>query len=161
VSFFSFLCFLYLHCRFYPLSSFPLRNPPTTSSLPVLTNSPTPVSLSWYSPTLGHWDFTRPRASPLADVPQDHPLLHKYVWSHGFLHVYTLVGGLVPGSSRGYWLVYIVVLPMGLQTPSAPWVLSLASPLGILCFVQWMAVSIHFCICQALAEPLKRSGSCQ
>ena len=54
VSFFSFLCFLYLHCRFYPLSSFPLRNPPTTSSLPLLTNSPTPASLSWYSPTLGH-----------------------------------------------------------------------------------------------------------
>jgi hypothetical protein len=26
-------------------------------------------------------------------------------WSHGFLHVYSLVGGLVPGSSGGYWLV--------------------------------------------------------
>jgi hypothetical protein len=37
----------------------------------------------------------------------------------------SLVGGLVPGSSGGYWLVHIVVLPMGLQTPSAPWVLSL------------------------------------
>jgi hypothetical protein len=45
---------------------------------------------------------------------------------------------------------------MGLQTPSAPWVLSLAPSLGTLCSVQWMAVSIHFCICQALAEPLRR-----
>jgi hypothetical protein len=45
---------------------------------------------------------------------------------------------------------------MGLQTPSAPWVLSLAAPLGTLCFVQWMAVSIHFYISQALAEPLRR-----
>ena len=46
-----------------------------------------------------------------------------------------------------YWLVHIVVPPMGLQTPSAPWVLSLAPSLGILCSIQWMAVSIHFCIC--------------
>jgi hypothetical protein len=30
----------------------------------------------------------------------------------------------------GYWLVHIVVPPIGLQTPSAPWVLSLAPPLG-------------------------------
>ena len=29
-----------------------------------------------------------------------------------------------------YWLVHIVVPPIGLQTPSAPWVLSLASPRG-------------------------------
>jgi hypothetical protein len=33
--------------------------------------------------------------------------------SHGSLHVYSLVGGLVSGSS-GVWLVDIVVLPMGL-----------------------------------------------
>ena len=30
----------------------------------------------------------------------------------------------------GYWLVHIVVPPIGLQIPLAPWVLSLASPLG-------------------------------
>ena len=45
---------------------------------------------------------------------------------------------------------------MGLQTPLAPWVLFIAPSLGTLCSVQWMAVSIHFCICQALAEPLRR-----
>jgi hypothetical protein len=28
--------------------------------------------------------------------------------------------------------------------------------LGTLCSVQWMTVSIHFCICQALAEPCRR-----
>jgi hypothetical protein len=55
-----------------------------------------------------------------------------------------------------YWLVHIVVPPMGLQTPSVPWVLSLAPSLGTLCSVQWMAVSIHFCICKVLAEPLRR-----
>jgi hypothetical protein len=35
-------------------------------------------------------------------------------------------------SSGGYWLAHIVVPPIGLQTPLAPWVLSLAPPLGAL-----------------------------
>ena len=88
-------------------------------------------------------------------------MLHKAIlcyicsWGHGSLLVYSLVGGLVPGSSVGIWLVD-VVHPMGLQTPSAPSVLSLTPPLGTLCSVQWLAESIHFCICQALAEPLRR-----
>ena len=56
----------------------------------------------------------------------------------------------------GYWLVHIDVPLMGLQTPSAPWVLSPAPSLGTLCSVQWMTVSSHFCICQELAEPLRR-----
>jgi hypothetical protein len=31
-----------------------------------------------------------------------------------------------------YWLVHIVVPPMGLQNPPGPWVLSLAPSLGTL-----------------------------
>ena len=53
-------------------------------------------------------------------------------------------------------MVHIVVPPMGLQAPLAPLVLSLAPPLRTLCSVQWLAVSIHFCICQTLAELLRR-----
>jgi hypothetical protein len=45
---------------------------------------------------------------------------------------------------------------MVLQTPSAPWVLSLAPSLGFLFSVEWMAVSIHLCIYEALADPLRR-----
>jgi hypothetical protein len=52
--------------------------------------------------------------------------------------------------------IRIDFLPMGLQTLSAPWVLSLAPSLGILCFIQWMIMSIHICIYQSLAEPLRR-----
>jgi hypothetical protein len=33
-------------------------------------------------------------------------------------------------SSREYWVVHIVVPPIGLQIPLAPWLLSLALPLG-------------------------------
>jgi hypothetical protein len=56
----------------------------------------------------------------------------------------------------GYWLFHIVVPPMGLQTPPAPWVLFLAPSLGDLCSVQWLAVRIHFCICQTLEKPLRK-----
>jgi hypothetical protein len=41
-----------------------------------------------------------------------------------------------PWRSPWYWLVHIVVPPIGLQIPSTPWVLSLALPLGALCFIQ-------------------------
>ena len=61
-----------------------------------------------------------------------------------------------PWEFGGYLLVHIVVPPMGLQAPSAPWVLSLSPPLEILCSVQWMVVGIHLCMFQALAEPLRR-----
>jgi hypothetical protein len=44
----------------------------------------------------------------------------------------------------------------GWQASSAPSALSLILPLRTLCSVQWLAVSIHLCICQVLAEPLKR-----
>jgi hypothetical protein len=45
---------------------------------------------------------------------------------------------------------------MGLQTPSAPSILSLPPPLGTLCSVQWLSESIHLCMCKVLAEPLRR-----
>jgi hypothetical protein len=61
-------------------------------------------------------------------------------WSHGSLHVYFLDGGIVPESSGGYWLVHIVVPPMGLQVPSAPLVNSLAPQLHTLCSNQWLAL---------------------
>ena len=65
----------------------------------------------------------------------------------------------------GHWLVHIDVPPIGLQIPSAPWVLSLASPLGALCSILQMTVSTHFCICPVLAQPhmiqLYQAGSLQ
>jgi hypothetical protein len=61
------------------LSPFLISPPTPTPSHPalhLLTKPPAPASLSWHSPTLGHRAFTRPRDSPLIDVPQGHPLLH-------------------------------------------------------------------------------------
>ena len=80
-----------------------------------------------------------------------HPLLH--------MQLETLVPPCVPfgwwfspWELWGYWLVHTVVPLMGLQTPSAPCVLSLVLPVGTLCSVQWLAASIHLCICQALVD---------
>jgi hypothetical protein len=141
------------------LSSFLVSPPKTLSSLPLrfplLTNPPTPASLSWYSHILGHWAFTGPMGSPPTDVWQGHPLIHMqlepqvppcvlFSWCFS------------PWKLWRYWLVHIVVSPMGLQTPSAPWVLSLAPPLGTLCSVQWLVESLHLCSCQALVESIRR-----
>ena len=94
-------------------------------------------------------------SSPL--MPYKAILCYICGWSHGLLHVYSLVGGLVPGSSgEGVWLVDIVVLLMGLQILSAPSGLPLTPPLGSPCSVQWLASSNHPCICQALVEHLRR-----
>ena len=54
------------------------------------------------------------------------------------------------------WVAHIVVPSMALQNPSAPWVLSLALPLGILCSVQWLTGSTHLCICWVLVVSLRR-----
>ena len=64
--------------------------------------------------------FTRPRASPPIDRRLGHPLLHMQLETQLW----------------GYWLVHIADPPIGLQTPLAPWVHSLAPSLGALCFIQ-------------------------
>jgi len=59
------------------------------------------------------------------------------------------------------WLVDIVVLK-GLQTPLAPSILSLTYLMGTLFSVEWLAASIHLCICHALAsQETAMSGFCQ
>jgi hypothetical protein len=99
--------------------------------------------------------FTEPRASLPIDVQQGHPLLHMQL--EPWVPLCELFGWWFnPREFWGFWLVHIDVPPKGWQTPSAPSVLSLAPPLGTLCSVQWLAGSIHLCICQALAEPLRR-----
>jgi hypothetical protein len=129
---------------------------------PLLTNLPTPASWPWHSPILEHRTFTGPRSSPpIGDWP-GHSLLHMQL--EPWVPPGVFFGWwFSPRELWRYWLIHIVVPPMGLQTPAAPWVLPLAPSLGTLCSVQWMAVSIHFCIRQALAEPLRRhiSGSGQ
>jgi hypothetical protein len=53
-------------------------------------------------------------------------------------------------------LVDTVFLPMGLQPHSAPPVLSLTLLSWTLWSVQWLAMSFHLFVCQAVAESLRR-----
>ena len=147
--------FLYLHFNCYPLSWFPLRKSPIPTPPPPHTQPPPTTSWPWHSPTLGHRNFTAPRASPPIDDQLRHPLLHMKL--EPWVTACALFGwSFSPRELWRYWLVHIVVRPMGLQTSWNPWVLSLAHLLRTLCSVQWLTVSIHFCICQALAEPFRK-----
>jgi hypothetical protein len=125
--------FLYLHFKCYPLSRFPLsQKPPSSSPLPLLlcgcssTHPPTPTS----PPLIPlHWRIYRafigPRTSSSIDDWQGHHLLHMQ------LEPCVLFGWwFSPWELWGVWLIDIVVLPVGLKTPSAPSVHSLNPPLG-------------------------------
>jgi hypothetical protein len=104
---------------------------------------------------LGHRTVTEPRASPPIHERLGHSLLH--------MQLEPLVQPCVffslwfsPREFWGYWLVHIVVPPMGLQTPLAPWVLSLSLSLWTLWSIQWIALGFYFSICQAQAAPHRR-----
>jgi hypothetical protein len=110
------------------------------SPFTLLPNPPTPASWTWHSPKLEHRTFTRPMASTPIDDRLGHPLLHILL-EPGVPPCVLFDWWSSPRELWGYWLVHIVVLPIGRQTPSAPWVFSLAPFLGTLCSVQWIAVA--------------------
>jgi hypothetical protein len=86
-----------------------------------LPHPPTPTSWPWRSPVLRQIKFTRPM-----DL--------SFHWWPGKPSSDTYAAR--DRSSGGYWVVHIVVPPIGLQIPLAPWVLSLAPPLGALWSIQ-------------------------
>jgi hypothetical protein len=106
--------FNYLYFRYYPFPNFPPRNslshphpscfyegvphPPTH---PVPPPCPT-IPLHWG--TKPSWD----KGPLLPLMPYKVILCYIYSWSHGSLRVYSLVGGLNPGSSG--WLTLLFFL---------------------------------------------------
>jgi hypothetical protein len=124
-----------------PFLAFPPKTPSHIPfSLSLLTNPPTPTSWPWHSHTLGHRAFIGQRASHPIAVWLGHSGLHMQL--EPWVPPCVLFGWwFSPWELWGYWLVHIAVPPMGLQTPSAPEVLSLAPSLETACSVQWMAVS--------------------
>jgi len=148
---------MYLHFKCYPL--FPLYHPPPPLLSPFFSPLflwnrmlPLPPTYSHLRPLIFLYTM---EMSFLLLMPDNAILCYICDWSHGPIPVYSLVCGLVPGSSGGVWFVDIVVL-MGFPTPSVPSVLSLTPPLVSLCLVQWFAASILICISKALAKPLRR-----
>jgi hypothetical protein len=153
-----------LHFKCCPLFCFPL--PKTPYSFPFscfYEGVPSPTYSLPLCPGIPlHWDIKPSQGQkPLLPLiaQQSHRLLH--LWLKSWVTPCVLLGWrFSPWELWGIWLVDIIVLPMGLQTSSVPSVLSLTpplgTPLGTQCSVQWLAVSIHLCICQDLAEPLRR-----
>ena len=113
----------------------------------VLPHPPTYLLLPHHPGILLHWGIkpSQDQEFLLPLMPDKEIFCYTCSWSQGSLQVYSLVGCLVPGSSESL-LVDIVVLPMGLQMPSAPSVLSQIPPLGSSCSVRWLTARIHICI---------------
>jgi hypothetical protein len=82
-----------------------------------LPHTPTPTSWPWHSPVQRQMKFVRPMGL-------------SFYWWPTRPSSDTYAARIT--SSGGYWVVHIVVPPIGLQIPLAPWVLSLAAPLGAL-----------------------------
>jgi hypothetical protein len=153
--------FIYLHFKCYPFSLFSLWKSPISSLLPLLLwgCSPThllpPASLPWH---FLHWGIkASPDQVPFLPLMPNQGILRYYAGAMS-LHVYAFVGGLVAGSSgrlvNWYCSSYGVANPFSFFRPFSN--SSIEDPIEDLCSVQWLGASICLCICQALAEPLRR-----
>ena len=81
----------------------------------LLRGAPPPTyPLPPYHPQISLWWSIKPsqdQGPPLSLMPGKAILYYICSWSHGSLHVYSLVGGLVPGSSgESGWLILLFFL---------------------------------------------------
>ena len=130
---------------FQMLSPF-LISPPKENIIP-LSPSPSPCPPIYPLPLPGpgillHWGIESSQdQGPLLPLMTDNVILcYMCSWSHGSLHVNSFLGCLVPGSSGGSGWFILLFLPWGYKLLQ---LLSVASPLGTLCSVQWLAESIY------------------
>jgi hypothetical protein len=108
------------------LSSLPVSPPQTPipfslpfASMRMLTHPPThPLPPHCPSITL-HWGIksSQDQRPPLPLMPNKAILCYICIWSHGSLFVYSLVDGLVPGSSR--WSGWLILLVFPWACPSS------------------------------------------
>ena len=106
--------FLYLHFRCYPFPGFPPQNSLSYLPSPCSPTHPLPI----LCPGIPlHWGIEPSQdQGPLLPFMSDKAIF-CYIcgWSHGSLHVYSLVGGLVPGNSgdTGWFILWFLL--WGLQ----------------------------------------------
>lgn len=103
----NFKCFT-LSSSSPPETSYPIPPPPASKRV-LPTHLPTPAFLSWHSPTLGH--RTLQAQELFLPVMSKAILCHIWGLSHGSLHVFSSMGGPVPGSSRGSGCFILLLLP--------------------------------------------------
>jgi hypothetical protein len=108
--------FIYIS-NVFSFPTLPFRNPLSHSPSPCFYEgapSPShPLLSSCHSIPL-HWDIEHPQAKwRLLPLMSNKTILcHICSLSNGSLYVYSLVGGPVPGSSRGVWLLDTVAPPL-------------------------------------------------
>jgi hypothetical protein len=110
----AFFFFLIFFITYFPQLHFP-KVPHTLA--PHFSTHPFPFFWPWHSPVLGHIQFACPMGLSFQGWPP-RPSFDTYA--------------ALESRALGYWLVHNVVPPIGLQISLAPWVLSLAPPLGAL-----------------------------
>jgi hypothetical protein len=95
-----------------------------SSTYPPIPASPPGIPL--------HWDIkpSQDQGPLLPLMPYKAILCYICIQNHGSFHVYSLIGGPVPWSSRGSGPLTLLLPPRGLQTSSAPSVPSLTHPSG-------------------------------
>jgi hypothetical protein len=144
-----------------PFSCFPSRTPhhfilPPPSMRVLSHHPPTPTP---HPGIILHWVIEPSHdQGPLLPLMSNKAIL-CYIggWSHGSLHVYYLVGGLVPVSSWGSgWLILLFFLWGCKPDHLLQSLLGLTPPLGFPCLDRWLVASTYIYIDQGLAEPLRR-----
>jgi hypothetical protein len=117
---------------------------------------PTSIFLPWHSPE----GMEHPQAQgPLLPLMSNKAILcHIFGQSHVSLYVHSLVGGSVPASSGRSGLLTLLLPPWGCKSPQLLQSLLYLLHREPLCSVQCLASNIHLCICQSLAEPLRRQA---
>jgi hypothetical protein len=116
---------LQTHYPIFPLLCLYEGAPPPTHPPTYSPPNPSSIPLYWGN------KLKLDQGSPVPLMPDKAILCYILSRDHGPNHVYSLVGGLVPGSSGvGGCLDDIIVFPMRLQSPSDPSVLTLTLPLG-------------------------------
>jgi hypothetical protein len=138
---FILLVFFCLHVKYYFPYLFPLRKPPSKPPSPCFYVGalPSTYPLPPHCSNIPlHWDIESPedQGSPFPLIPDKAILCYISCRSYGSLHVYSFFGGKLKSWELWvFWLVDIVILNMGLQTPSASSVPPLTPPLGSPCSV--------------------------
>ena len=106
---------------------------------------PTHLLLPLCHSTHLHWgiEHSQDPGPVLPQMPDKEILCYICSWIHGFLHVYSVVGGLVLGSSEVYgWLILLFFLWGYKPLQFLQSFLYLTPPLGTPCSIQWLTADI-------------------
>ena len=146
--------FIRLHFKWYPLFLVTPQHSHPPPPLPLCLYEGVPPHTHPHLPHCSSIPYAGASSLPPLPLMLDKAILcYICIWSHDSLYVYSLVGGLVPGSSGGLvsWhcsLCGIAILFNSFSTAPST---SIGSPSS----VRWLAVRICIYIGQVLVESLR------